>query len=101
MRISITEKEYNAINFGLDQIRDALEAASDEEYITSAKEAMDYLYNVIDKYRTARVKANELNDARSYVRSRNGWMPQAKVDKIARKLIKKIHNENNSDIQRR
>ena len=32
MQISITEKEVNAIDFGLEQIRDVLEGSSSEEY---------------------------------------------------------------------
>lgn len=89
MRISITEKEFDAICFGLSQIESAIEAASDEEYIESANEACDHLDNIVDKYQKARVQANELNDARCYVRSRNMWMTQAEVDRIARKVIKR------------
>ena len=40
MQISITEKEVNAIDFGLEQIRDALEGSSSEEYRQDAEEAM-------------------------------------------------------------
>lgn len=40
MQISITEKEVNAIDFGLEQIRDALEGSSSEEYKQDAEEAM-------------------------------------------------------------
>lgn len=89
MQISITQKEFNAISFGLDQIRDALESASDEEYIDSAKDAINCLYDVLDKYKKARVKANELNQCRSYIRSKNRWMPQTELDKMARVLLKK------------
>lgn len=38
MQISITEKEVNAIDFGLEQIRDALEGSSSEEYKQDAEE---------------------------------------------------------------
>lgn len=90
MQISITEKEINAIDFGLEQIRDALEGSSSEEYKQGAEEAINELNGILRKYHLAREKANELNKAKRYIRSRNGWMPQAKVDKMARLLIKKI-----------
>lgn len=54
MNISINKKEYDAINFALNQIQDAIEGASDEEYISCASEASSALYNIIDKYKQAR-----------------------------------------------
>lgn len=47
MQISITEKEVNAIDFGLEQIRDALEGSSSEEYKQDAEEAMRSLGNIL------------------------------------------------------
>lgn len=95
MRVSITKKEFEAILFGLDQISDALESASDEEYIKSANEAIDCLYNISDKYKIAQLKAKELNECRSYVRAQNAGMPQAKIDRLARGLLKKIKEHTN------
>ena len=89
MQISITEKEVNAIDFGLEQIRDALEGSSSEEYKQNAEEAMRSLDNILRKYQLAREKANYLNKAKRYIRSRNGYMPPTKLDKMARLLINK------------
>lgn len=89
MQISITEKEVNAINFGLEQIREALEGAFSEEYIQDAKEAIIELGDVLRKYHLAREKANKLNMAKRYIRSKSGYMPPTKLDKMARLLIKK------------
>ena len=89
MQISITEKEVNAIDFGFEQIRDALEGSSSEEYKQNAEEAMRSLGNILRKCHLAREKANDLNDAKRYIRSKNGWMPPTKLDKMARLLINK------------
>ena len=88
-QISITEKEVNAIDFGLEQIRDALEGSSSEEYKQGAEEAMRSLGYILRKCHLAREKANDLNKVKRYIRSRNGWMPPAKLDKMARLLLKK------------
>ena len=61
MQISITEKEVNAIDFGLEQIRDALEGSSSEGYKQGAEEAMRSLGNILRKCHLAREKANDLN----------------------------------------
>lgn len=89
MQISITEKKVDAINFGLEQIRDALEGSSSEEYKQDAEEAMRILCNILRKYHLAREKSDELNKAKRYIRSKNGFMPPVKLDKMARLLIKK------------
>lgn len=89
MQISITEKEVNAIDFGLEQIRDALEGSSSEEYKQDAEEAMRSLYNILRKCHLAREKANALNKAKRYIRSKSGFMLPAKLDKMARLLLKK------------
>lgn len=90
MQISITEKEANAIDFGLEQVREALEGSFNDDYKQLANEAIDGLNNILRKYHLAREKANDLNKAKRYIRSRNGWMPSAKLDKMARLLIKKV-----------
>lgn len=90
MQISITEKEANAIDFGLEQAREALEGSSNDDYKQLANEAIDGLNNILRKYHLAREKANDLNKAKRYIRSKSGWMPPAKLDKMARLLIKKV-----------
>lgn len=87
--MSISEKEIYAIYFGLEQINEALESSSNDDYIQSANEAINGLNSILRKYHLAREKANYLNDAKRYIRSRNGWVPPAKLDKMARLLIRK------------
>ena len=89
MQISITEKEVNAIDIGLEQIREALEGSTNDDYKQLADEAIDRLNNILRKCHLAREKANDLNKAKRYIRSRNGWIPPAKLDKMARLLLKK------------
>lgn len=89
MQISITEKEVYAIDFGIEQIREALEGSTNDDYKQLADEAIDRLNNILRKYHLAREKANDLNDAKRYIRSKNGWMPPAKLDKMARLLVKR------------
>lgn len=83
MQISITEDEIKAIDFGLEQIREALEGSSSDDYKKCADEAINKLESITRKYHLAREKANELNEAKRYIRSRNGYMPPAKLDKMA------------------
>ena len=54
MQISITEKEANAIDFGLEQAREALEGSSNDDYKQLANEAIDGLNNILRKYHLAR-----------------------------------------------
>lgn len=89
MQISITEKEVDAIDFGLEQIREALEGSTNDDYIQLADEAIHGLNNILRKCHLAREKANDLNKAKRYIRSKNGWMQPAKLDKMARLLIKR------------
>lgn len=89
MQISITEKEVDAIDFGLEQIREALEGSSNDDYKQLADEAIDRLNNILRKCHLAREKANDLNEAKRYIRSKNGWIPPTKLDKMARLLLKK------------
>jgi hypothetical protein len=89
MQISITEKEVNAIDFGLEQIREALEGSSNDDYIQLASEAIEGLNGILRKCHVAREKSNDLNTAKRYIRSKNGFMPPAQLDKMARLLIRK------------
>lgn len=64
MQISITEDEIKAIDFGLEQIREALEGSSSDDYKKCADEAINKLESILRKYHLAREKANELNEAK-------------------------------------
>lgn len=89
MRISINDKEFEAISFAIDQIESALESSEDLEWNKLARESQESLYSICEKYKSERVKVNELNEARRYVRARNPWRPQAIIDKLARAIVKK------------
>lgn len=95
MQISITEDEIRAIDFGLEQIREALEGSSSDDYKKYADEAVNKLESLLRKYHFAREKANELNKAKRYICSRNGFMPPTKLDKMARLLVKKTKEHEN------
>lgn len=89
MRISISIEDFEAISFAIDQIESALESSDNLEWSAALVKHRKSLHSVCEKFKKERAKANELNMARQYVRSRNHWMPQVKVDKIARDIIKK------------
>lgn len=46
MQISITEDEIKAIDFGLEQIREALEGSSSDDYKKCADEAINKLESI-------------------------------------------------------
>lgn len=94
MTITITEKEYDAISQVLDQVNTDYEAASDEDYLKTMGENIKLVNNVIMKYREARQKANEFQSYRAEVSRRNRDMRPRDIDKLTRKLIKKIREEN-------
>lgn len=50
MQISITEDEIRAIDFGLEQIREALEGSSSDDYKKYADEAVNKLESLLRKY---------------------------------------------------
>ena len=96
MTITITEKEYEAISQVLDQVCTDYEAASDEEYLTTMGENIKLVNNVIDKYRKARYRANTFQQIRAEVsrHNRNLCVPAKDIDAMARKLMKKLKEEN-------
>lgn len=89
MQISITRKQINAIDFGIEQIREALEGATNDDYIQVANEAICELEAILKKCHLAREKTNDLNKAKKYIRSISGRMPPTMLDKRARLLIRK------------
>jgi hypothetical protein len=95
MTITITEKEYTAIAEVLDQVCTDYEAASDEEYIQSTAVAINLVQNVIRKYKKARQRANEFQQARAYVaeRNRNRGLRPRDIDRLTRQVLKKINND--------
>ena len=89
MNISVTDKEFEAISFAIDQIESSMESSENEDWNDLANENMNLLYSVCRKFKEARMKANELNEARRIVRSKNSWLPQSKVDKLARQILRR------------
>lgn len=89
MRLSINDKEFEAISFAIDQIESALESSEDLEWNELALKYQKSLYTICEKFKTERTRAEELNEARRYVRSRSPWRPQAEIDKLARAVVKK------------
>lgn len=56
MRINITEAEYQAIDWAIDQIDSNIMAGTCDEYEASATVVIDKLNNVKNKYRHAKRK---------------------------------------------
>ncbi len=94
MTVTITEKEYRAICQMLDQVNTDYEAASDEDYLKTMGENIKLVNNVIKKYKEARHKANEFQSYRAEVSRHNRNMRPRDIDKLTRKIIKKIREEN-------
>ena len=95
MTITITEKEYEAISFALGQLQTEIEAASDEGFLDMAEKATSAIYNVQKKYREARAKAKYFQSIRAEVsrHNRNRGLRPRDIDKLTRKVIKKIKEE--------
>ena len=95
MTITVTEKEYEAIRQVLDQVRTDYESSSDKEYLKTMGENISLVYNVIDKYKKARYKANTFQQIRAEVSRHNrGRCVLAKdIDKIARKVMKQLKED--------
>lgn len=95
MTITITEKEYEAISFALGQLQSEIEAASDEGFLDMANKATSAIYNVQKKYREARAKAKYFQSIRAEVSRhyRNRGLRPRDIDKLTRKVIKKIKEE--------
>ena len=95
MTITVTEKEYDAISFALNQVEAELEAATDEGYIAAAETHIKALYDVMEKYKKAREKANYFQMVRAEVsrRNRNCGLRPRDIDALTRKLIKKMKED--------
>lgn len=90
MTITITNEEFDAICFAIDQIENEIECASEESYIDDATHRKSALNRIVEKYRNARYKANEFQDVRRIVAEKNKGrclMPRD-IDKLARKYYR-------------
>lgn len=93
MNISITKKEFDAINDVLDQVETDYEAASDPDYLKTMGESIGHVNNVLRKYKKACQKVAEFEQARFYVAERNPHLRPRDIDKMTRKLLKKIKED--------
>ena len=94
MTITITDKEFDAINAVLEQVVTDYEAATSEEYIAEMGANIDLMQNVLDKYRKAMRKARDFQSVRAYVAEKQrGKLRPRDIDKLARKLQKKMQEE--------
>lgn len=89
MNISVTDKEFEAISFAIDQIESSIESSENEDWNDLANENMNLLYSVCRKFKEARMKANELNEAKRFLRSQNHYLHPRELDKVARAVLKK------------
>lgn len=90
MNISITKEEFDAIYEVLDQVETDYQAASDPDYLMTMGETIGQVNNVLRKYMKACQKVAEFKKARFYVAERNPHLRPRDIDKMTRKLIKKI-----------
>ncbi len=93
MTITITEKEIEAISAVLDQVCTDYEAASNEEYLESMGKMIDLVHGVLNKYKKARQKAADFQQARAYVAEHNRNLRARDIDKLTRQLLKKINQK--------
>lgn len=93
MRLSISAKDYDAINFAIDQIEIELEASTDDEWNELAQDSLRCLYAICNKYKAERAKANEYNRIRNYIRSKNPQYSTRDIDKLTRLLIRKRNGD--------
>lgn len=90
MTITITNEEFDAICFAIDQIENEIECASEESYIDDATRHQSALLRITEKYHKARYKAREFQDVRRIVAEKNKGrcMIPRDIDKLARKYYR-------------
>lgn len=95
MTLTISENEYKAINFAVNQIQTEIEGASDKVFLEDANKHQSALYHIMVKYKKARKKANNFHSIRKViVKKTQGWNLKARdIDSMTRKVLKKM-NEN-------
>ena len=92
MTITVTEKKSMSHIVCAEPSGAELEAATDEGYIAAAETHIKALYDVMEKYKKAREKANYFQMVRAEVsrRNRNRGLRPRDIDALTRKLIKKM-----------
>ena len=92
MRVTITQDEYDALISILDQVTTDYESATDEDYLIKTEREINLVDSIIQKYRKERHKANEFLSVRAYVseKNKNRCLRSRDIDKIARKVLKKM-----------
>ncbi len=99
MTITITEKEYDALQFAITQVEADLEAATNEQYCKDANNCLDALYCINKKYHNARQKANYFQAVRAEVSRHNRNMRPRDIDKLTRRFIKKMRENEKDNVQ--
>lgn len=90
MTITVNEKEYEALNFAMEQVETEMESATNEDFLNIANTHIKALYDLIDKYKKAREKANLFQMARAEVSKRNRHLRPRDIDRLTRQVIKKM-----------
>lgn len=95
MTITISEKEYLAINFAVNQIQTEIEGASDEGFLKDADKHQNALYRIMVKYKKASKKANNFHSIRKeIVKKTQGWNLKARdIDLMTRMVLKKMNED--------
>ena len=93
MTVTISEKEYQAINFAVNQIQTEIEGASDKNFLKDANKHQSALYRIMVKYEKARKKANNfLSIRKKIIKKTQGWNLKARdIDSMTRKVLKKMN----------
>lgn len=92
MTITITEKEYDAVSFAINQIQSEVEGANDEIFLDDAYRHQSALYSIMEKYKKARYKAREFQAVRAEVsrRNRNRGLRPRDIDVLTRRLLRQL-----------
>lgn len=96
MRITVNEKEFDAISFAIGQIETEIESAEDETFIEDANNSLKHLYSIMEKCKKEREKAYYFKAVRAEVRKLNRGKRPQDIDKLTRRLMIKFY-ENKSE----
>lgn len=97
MNISISEKEYDAINNAIAGIEGQLESCESENDIKWFKEQLVQLYKVTEKYKKALLKVQEFKAVRAVIAKDKALVKRIRpkdIDAMTRKTIKNYHQKN-------
>lgn len=96
MNVSVTRKEFEAINFAIGQIESVMETSENPDWNDEAVQNLKLLYRVCEKIKESWKKADELNEVRRFVRSEDPSLNQGDLEKMARAVLRKSKRLANS-----